>query len=416
MYSRYTTVSLVLSYLIVTGVAADVLSRQDAVQIALEKNLEVIVAKNTWEAAKARITQARAFPDPELELEYEELPGLTRFEQFGERAWGVTQRIESPFKWWRRSRAARQIAEAVHQGVFEMTRLDISTRVKVAYDRVLFKRKTLEYIQKNLQLAQDFRQKSQLRLEAGDVSQLEVLRAEVEAGRAASRLTVARNELGIARAELNALLARGSRTPIEVDGDLNYQPIELELELLQQTATERRPDLQGAEWALESARAEQGAVQGALLPDLSVGLFRQTIQEAGGKDDFWRVGLSLEFPLWGAARQRGELSEAKALVRKAVAEKSLYHDQVLLEVERAYMDVQTSAEQVLLFQKRIVREAERTFEVASRSYAEGKATYLEILEAQRTLTGVREEYAEALFNHHTALAHLERAVGGELPE
>ena len=61
-------------------------------------------------------------------------------------------------------------------------------------------------------------------------------------------------------------------------------------------------------------------------------------------------------------------------------------------------------------------EAERTFEVASRSYAEGKATYLELLEAQRALTGVRKEYAEALFNHHTALAHLEKAVGGELPE
>ena len=87
MYSRYTTVSLVLSYLIVTSAAADALSRQDAVQMALERNPEVIAAKNAWEAAKARSTQARALPDPELELEYEELPGLTRLGQFGERSW-----------------------------------------------------------------------------------------------------------------------------------------------------------------------------------------------------------------------------------------------------------------------------------------------------------------------------------------
>jgi cobalt-zinc-cadmium efflux system outer membrane protein len=416
MYSRYTIASLVLSCLIFTSAAADVISRQDAIRIALERNPEVIAAKKAWEAAQARSTQARALPDPELELEYEELPGPTRFGRFGERAWGATQRIESPLKWWRRSKAARRAAEGIRLGAFEMARLDISTRVKVAYDRVLFKRENLGYVQQNLQLAQDFLQKAKLRLEAGDVSQLEVLRAEVEAGRAANRLTEARNELEIARAELNALLARESEALLEIDGDLSYRPIQLELQSLQQIALERRPDLLGAERALESARAEQGAARAAFLPDLNVGLFRQTIQEPGGKDDFWRVGLALEIPLWGAARQRGELSEAKALVGQAAAEESLSRYQILLEVESTYMDVQTSAEQVRLFQERIVREAERSFEVANRSYVEGKATYLELLEAQRALTGVREEYAETLFNHHTALAHLERAIGGELPE
>lgn len=416
MHSRYTAVCLALGYLMATSTAADALSRQDAIRIALERNPEVIAAKNSWEAAKARSVQAGALPDPELELEYEELPGLTRFGKFGERAWGVNQRIEFPLKWWRRSKAARRAAEAVRLGEVEMVRLDISSRVKMAYDRILFKRQNLEYVRQDLRLAQDFLQKARLRLEAGDVSQLEVLRAEVEAGRAASRLTKARSELEIAGIELGILLARENGTSIEVEGDLDYQPIGLELGLLQQTAIERRPDLQGVEWALESARAEQGAIQAALLPDLNVGLSRQTIQEAGGKEDFWGVSFALELPLWGAARQRGELSEAKALVRQSAAEKNIFRYQIFLEVESAYMDVQTSAAQVLLFQERIVREAERTFEVARRSYAEGKATYMELLEAQRALTGVREEYAEVLFNYHTALVSLERAVGGELPD
>jgi len=95
------------------------------------------------------------------------------------------------------------------------------------------------------------------------------------------------------------------------------------------------------------------------------------------------------------------------------AEQSALRYRVLLEVESAFLEVQTSAEQVRLYQDRIVRVAERSFEVASRSYAEGKATYLELLEAQRALTGVREEYAGALFSHRTAVADLERAVGDE---
>jgi len=413
MYCRYVIAALAISYLSLTSTAANALSREDAIQRALEENPEVIAAQKTWEAARARVAQARALADPELELEYEELTGITRFGDFGGRAFGVTQQIESPLKWWRRSSAANQAAEAVRLGVFEMTRLDISARVKVAYDRVLFKLKRHEHIRDNLQLAEDFLHKARLRLVAGDVSQLEVLRAEVEAGRAANRLTRAHNEIAIARAELNTLMAQRSGAPLEIDGDLDFRPVKLELESLQQAALQRRPDLLGAEWARESARSQQALARTAFLPDVNIGLFRQTIQAAGGKDDFWRVGLALELPLWGATRQRGQLAEARASAQQAAAEQSALRNRVLLEVERAFMNAQTTAEQVRLYQERIEREAERSFEVASRSYAEGKATYLELLEAQRTLTGVREEYAEALFNHRTAVADLERAVGEE---
>ena len=413
MYCRYVIAALAISYLSLASTAANALSREHAIQIALEENPEVIAAQKAWEAARARVAQARALSDPELELEFEELPGITRFGDYGERAFGVTQQLESPLKWWRRSSAASQAAEAVHLSVFEMTRLDISTRVKVAYDRVLFKLKRHEHIRQNLQLAEDFLHKAQLRLEAGDVPQLEVLRADVEAGRAANRLTRARNETAIARAELNTLMAQQSSAALEINGDLDFQPVELELVSLQQIALARRPDLLGAEWAHKSARSHQALARAAFLPDVNIGLFRQTIQAPGGKDNFWRVGLALELPLWGATRQRGQLAEARALAQQAAAEQSALRNRVLLEVERAFMDAQTAAEQVRLYQERIVGEAERSFEVARRSYAEGKATYLELLEAQRTLTGVREEYAETLFNHRTAVANLERAVGEE---
>jgi len=416
MYSRYTIAALVLSCLSLTRAAANVLSRQDAIRIALEVNPEVIAAKKAWEAAQARSTQARAWPDPELELEYEELPELSRLGDFGERAFGVTQRIESPLKWWRRSRAARQAVEAAHLSVFEMTCLNITTQVKVAYDRVLFEQAKLNYAQTDVQLAQDVLKKARLRLEAGDVPQLEVLRAEVEAGRAANRLIGARNDLAVARAELNTLMGRERGTLWEIDGELRLQKMSFELEALQQLALERRPDLRGVEWSLASARSEQGAARAAFLPDLNLGLFRQTVREPTGKENYWRVGLALELPLWGGTRQRGEWAEARALAEQTAAEMNHLHNQILLEVENAFLKTQMAIRQVQLFEEQIVREAESSFEVANGSYREGKATYLELLDTQRALMEVREEYAEALFQYRTALGDLERAVGGDLPE
>ena len=83
----------------ITSIEAEPLTRSEAIRLALERNPEVIVARKEWDAARARVSQARALPDPELELEFEELPGRFSLGQFGERNIGATQTIEFPVKW-----------------------------------------------------------------------------------------------------------------------------------------------------------------------------------------------------------------------------------------------------------------------------------------------------------------------------
>ena len=396
--------------------AEELMTRQDAIRIALETNPEVVAARAEWEAAKARAVQAGAFPDPELELEYEELPGATDLGAFGERNLGATQTVEFPLKWWRRRRAAQQAANATQSSVLEATRQEISLRVKTAYDRVLLNQERLEFNRENVQLIQSFLTKARLRREAGDVPSLDVIRAEVETGRAANRLSQMHSDLDDARATLNALLGREIRMPFRLSSNLDYQPSSQKLSNLQELALKRRPEIRGADSALASARSQYGAARAALFPDVRVGVFRQTIDAPTGDEGFWRVGFGLELPLWGAVRQRAEQAEAKAAAAQAAAEGTGARLQVLLDVERALLQLRNAEQQVQLFQGKIMAAAERAFEVAGRSYREGKTTYLDVLEAQRALMEVREEYASALFDHRAALAQLEWATGGELAE
>ena len=406
-------------YLLSLSISADplraqALDRDAAVERALAKNPRVTAAQRIWEADRARADQARSWADPELTLEYEELPGITRIGDFGVRSYGATQTIEFPLAWWRRGQAARQAAKATQLSVLEMTQLDIRTEVRIAFDRVLFEQNMLDYAQQNAELAQSFLQKAQRRLEAGDVPELEVLRAEVEAGRAANRVAAARGDLSVAKAVLNTLLAEPSGGELELSGDLDYRPAALDLEKLQSIALKRHPDVLGADWRLESSLSAQGAARAALLPAIDLGIYRETVRGPADDDESWRVGLALEIPLWGAIRQRGELAEAKAISRQAVAESAAARSEILLAVESLFIEVQTAEKQVLLFQERIAREAERSLVIASRSYAEGKVTYLVLLEAQKAIVEVREEYAAALFNYRSALYRLERASGGAL--
>ena len=104
------------------------------------------------------------------------------------------------------------------------------------------------------------------------------------------------------------------------------------------------------------------------------------------------------------------------MAKQAAAEMDHLRNQILLEVETAFLRAQMASNQAQLFEESIVRTAEGSLEVAASRYRVGKATYLEVLGAQRALMEVREEYAESLFEHQAALADLTRAIGGQLPD
>lgn len=391
------------------------LTRAEAIDLALAHNPQIKAAHQVWQGARARAHQVGALPDPELEFEFEELPGIGDVSDYGERNIGVVQRLESPLKWWHRRQAGRQHAQATRLSAFETTRLEVTLQVNVAYDRIVLQQTILERSRKSLEVAQDILRKARIRYAAGDVPQLEVMRAEVEAGRATNRVRVAQKGLSTAQAGLNALLARPLNTPISITDSLVFEPLEADLDQLKAMAVKQRPDMSGAQLRSTALHSQQAAATAAYLPDLNVGVFRQRLRSATSEDDFWRLSFGLEVPLWALSRQRAEKAEVKAEAAQAEAEREVLHNQILLETEGAYLDLSTAQEQVTLFKQRILPEAKRAFEVASRSYDEGKATYLELLEAQRTLTETQVEYAQALFDYRVATAQLERAIAGPIP-
>jgi len=183
---------------------------------------------------------------------------------------------------------------------------------------------------------------------------------------------------------------------------------------LQQLGLLRRADLQGAITDLESRRAHRGASRAGLFPDLTVGVARQTLRQAGESEARWALGLSLEIPLWAAARERANLAEARAQVVSGQARVEGLRQQVLAQVEMAYLSVMSAADQVKLFDERVMHAAKVAQQSATDSYEQGKATYLEVLDSQRTLIMTRSEYVDIVFAHREAWAALERAVGETL--
>ncbi len=212
------------------------------------------------------------------------------------------------------------------------------------------------------------------------------------------------------------MLGRDASIPVEITGELSLASETFDLEAVKTLAMARRPDLLGGRQSLMSARSSQSGTVASLVPDLSLSISRQTVAGANSRSSSWRTTFGIEIPVWALFRQRGEISGAAAEVRKAEAENKDIRQSAMLEVESRFASLTAARKKAELFQTGILKLAEAAHEATSESYRQGKATYLDLLEAQRTLTETRIANFESIFDYRRALAELEQATGGSLGE
>jgi outer membrane protein TolC len=289
-----------------------------------------------------------------------------------------------------------------------MLNLEIIFSVKEAFYALLLAQEKLRYAEDNLELARDFAEKTDLKFEAGEVARVEALRARVEAAGAETEVRAARNDARVAQALLNFLLARRESEPIEVQGDLKAPPIPLDLEALTRTAFDYRPEIRAVRAALEREEIARGLAKQSYVPDFEIGIFRHKFE---GEPTTWQVVFAFPVPLYFWQPKQGEIAEAQANIRALQREVEHIENFISLEVEQAYRDAVTASNQIELFEKDILTQAEEVYNMFFFSYQEGEIGGLELIAARLTLMEARKSYADALFGYSVALAAVQKAIG-----
>jgi cobalt-zinc-cadmium efflux system outer membrane protein len=87
---------------------------------------------------------------------------------------------------------------------------------------------------------------------------------------------------------------------------------------------------------------------------------------------------------------------------------------VNLQVQEAHAQVRESERVVRLYTETILPAAEANVKAAQSAYVTGKIPFLSLIEAQRSVVGLRDRYYEALAEYYRRRAALERAIGGPL--
>lgn len=388
----------------------EVLTLDECINIAIQQNPLILSSMQQYNASLARVSQAKAIPQPSINWDSDLQPKLFDFKGTGEWYFGVSQSVEFPGKRHLRGKIASQEANGFLQEI-ELLKIDIVFQVKQAFYMLLLSQEKLSYAQQNLELAQDYLKKAELKFDAGDVAKVEALRAKVEASKAANEVRIANNDVRLAKAMLNFLLARKKYTPLEIKGDLKRAPISLDVDNLIEMALSFRPEMKGINIAIEREKLSKKQAYMSYLPDFELGVNKHRVS---GEGEWWDFTLSFPIPLFFWQPKKGEIAEAEANIKSLEKESEHLGNAITLEVEEAYTTAVTANNQIRLFEDEIITQAEEVYNMFLFSYQEGEIGGIELIDARRTLIEARTSYADALFNYGVALAALEKSIGQKL--
>jgi multidrug efflux system outer membrane protein len=280
----------------------------------------------------------------------------------------------------------------------------------------------LRELERQLQIARDTtasREKSYLlfkdRFEGGTVSELEL--AQTKSLWEASLVDIPRIEDLIGRQEnaLSVLLGRNPG-PIRAGQPLEALVLPPVPAGLPSSLLERRPDLRQAEQELIAANALIGAARAQYFPTISLtGLLGYISKDFSnlfnGSTRVWSYGVSASMPIFTGGGIAGQVQQAEAQQREALFRYQKAIQTAFQEVSDALLNHAKSREQ-MVFQGREVATLRNYVELARLRYDEGYTSYIEVLDAERSLFEAEVAYAQVYSQVYVSLVNLYKAMGG----
>ncbi|MBR8059173.1 efflux transporter outer membrane subunit [Burkholderia dolosa] len=179
---------------------------------------------------------------------------------------------------------------------------------------------------------------------------------------------------------------------------------------------ERRPDVRQAEAHLKAANAQIGAARAAFFPRIALTTDYGSVSDAfsnlfAAGTNVWTFAPRITLPIFAGGRNRANLDVANARKHAAVAEYEKVVQTAFREVADAFA-ARDSIERQLAAQQDVHAADGARLKLAERRYAGGVATYLELLDAQRSTYESGQELIRLKQLRLTNAIALYRALGG----
>ena len=295
------------------------------------------------------------------------------------------------------------------------SKIGMVKQVKQAFYAVLLAEKSYEVVSEVYSNAQKNYQKTEQRFNVGKASELERLRAQVTMMNAEPNVSSAENAVLLANWQLKAVMGIDLGTDIEVVGDLNDYTTQLlapyaSEDDLSNNSTLMQLDIQNR--MLESTIRMQ---KKQYIPTLAASI-NYNYNAMGDDKLSWfpssNAALSLSIPVFDGFQKRFNIKQSKVSknmleLQREDTKRNLriairnYNDQIALCIKN-YQAANATVE-----------IAQKSYDISEKMYEVGKATMVELNDAQVSLMQAQLTQAQAVYNFMVGKASLDELIGKE---
>ena len=385
------------------------------IEEAKKNDPAIRVAETAAKAATFGAPQMSTLPDPQFTLQQFSVGSPRPFagytnSDFAYMGLGVSQHFPYPGKLKLRGAVADRDTETAKAHVEVVVQDEIETLKRTCF-HLAYLQQTLEILQQNAALLQQIEQQAGAQYSTGHGNQRDVLKAQLERTKIVRQISMHHQLVGQDQAALKRILGRSQDSP-----DIIPEP--LSATFLHYTASELLDKVRGQNPNVHEDRAmvqrNQTAVELAqkdFRPDFEVSYMYENTDRK--YRDYYMLSFSVNFPR--RKPRRAALAQAQVNVERARQEEDSQVQAALAEIQKQYVIVKTSEEQLLIYRDGLIPQAQATIQAGLVAYQFNRADFQSLFSSYMDVLNLNLEYQQTLLDHETALAHIERLAVVTLP-
>ncbi len=394
------------------SVAEDLLKKeeftlQDVLVIADAMNPQLAVERKNIDLATAAIWEAKLYPNPSFVFSLEDYKPKDGF--------GSSKRtagIAVPLVVSGRIGAATSLAEKDREMAtvnFVWKRREILSGVKRAFAALLMSRRNLELTRETRDLAKSFHDVTNERFKAQAIPEMELLKAAVQLAKSESDVRLTERDLAVSLKALHSVMGNVEFPKEKFTGELYNRFTVPSFEVLRGQVVTLHPLLEVATKSKEAAELNLSLARTERVPDVS---FEIRGGVDGEREGVLEAGFAIPLPLFN--RNQARISSAEIRIRQAEDQIQVIRNDLTLRLTESYKNFTAAQDRVAVYRDEILPKAQKALDQTTEGYKQGKFSYLDVLDSQRTMAEARIAYAVSLGDLNFAGIELEKLTGTKI--
>jgi outer membrane protein len=414
------------------------LTLEKAIELGMEKNPRMTLARFQIDASTARIAQARSGLYPRIDFNESYVHTTNPAQAFSTKLnqeqiasqdfdparlnnpssiqnFASTLSLSMPIYDAGQIRGGVEQARLNHESASfsaERIRQEVITNIVVAFVGVWSAQDRLEVIHQSLETAKANEKMVRSRYENGLVVKSDQLRAEVRIAELEQERLSAQSQLDVAKVVLNASmgldtgrlfqLARLDEKELRPPGSLDQWCLE---------SLKNRPDIRQLQLQQTIVEEELKKARMAHLPSLYVtGSYEINSEDFNQTANNYTMGVLLRFNIFGGFGTESKIHEALANLEQMKARVRQFELAVEVDTRQAFSQAQSAYDRIKVAEAAL-NQAQEGLRIVRNRYENGLFTIVNLLDAETSLQQTKTNYLRSLHDYKAALAQLFLAAG-----